>query len=112
MPEKDDLEDLKEERLQDLKSGSEEGQEAAEKRAEDRKDQLWNQAKRYMTSKAKSRLANVKAANEELALAVSKQILNLGKTGRIEKVDEEQMKDILKSIQGQKGNQSDIKFRR
>lgn len=110
MPERDDLEDLKEERLNELQQGEDE--EVAENRAEDRKNQLWNQAKQYMTADASSRLANVKAANEKLALAVARQIVRLGRTGRIENVSEEKMKDILKSLQNERKNDSDIKFRR
>lgn len=112
MAERDDLEDLKEERLKDLQEGEADEREVAENRAEERKNQLWNQAKQYMTSDAKSRLANVKAANEQLALAVAKQIVTLGRSGRIDQVDEQQMKNILKSLQDQKGSESDIKFRR
>ena len=112
MADRDDLEDLKEERVKDLQEGEVDDREVAENRAKERKNQLWNQAKQYMSSDAKSRLANVKAANEQLALTVAKQIVTLGRSGRIEKVDEQQMKNILKSLQDQKGSESDIKFRR
>lgn len=112
MADRDDLEDLKEERLKNLQEGETDEREVAENRAEERKNHLWNQAKQYMSADARSRLANVKAANEQLALAVAKQIVTLGRSGRIETVDEQQMKNILKSLQDQKGSESDIKFRR
>ncbi|MFB6143888.1 MAG: DNA-binding protein [Candidatus Nanohaloarchaea archaeon] len=108
MPDEDEIEKLKEEKLREIQ----EGEEDQETRAEERKNQVWSQAKQYMSPDAKSRLANVKAANERLALAVARQIATLGKSGRIEKVDEEQMKSILKSVQDQKGSEPDIKFRR
>ncbi len=112
MVDDEELEKLREQRSKNLQSGSD-GQENAEEAAERQKQNIWNRAKQYMTSEAVSRLGNVKAANEDLALSVAQQVTRLGASGQINKVGEDQMKKILRSLQSEKEkNTSDIKFRR
>lgn len=113
MVEEDELDKLREERMNEIQGGDESSFEDQQESAEEQKQQLWNQAKQYMTSKARERLSNMKVANEHLAISVAQQIMMLGKSGRVTKVDDEQMKNILREIQkDKKQNQSDIKFRK
>ncbi len=113
MGDDEELEKLREERSKELQEQGSQDQESAEEAREQQKESIWNQAKQHMTSEAISRLGNVKAANEELALSVAQQVTRLGASGQIGKVDEDQMKKILRSLQSEKEkNESDIKFRR
>lgn len=113
MVDEDELEKLREERMNEIQNGEDSSLEEQEEAAEQQKQQLWNQAKKYLTSDAQERLSNMKVADEQLALSVAQQIAMLGKSGRVSQVDDEQMKRILKEIQkDKKQNQSDIKFRK
>jgi len=104
MVDDEELEKLRKQKREQL-----EEQEDVEDQLEKQKRHIWSRASQYMTGEARNRLANVKAVNEEKALAVARQIVTLGDSNRIKEVDEEEMKQILKSLQNQ--NQPDIKFR-
>jgi len=109
MSEKEDIEKLKEERMEELQDG----EVAAEDQAEERRQQIKQQAAQYLTEEARSRLGNIRAAEPDMAAAVEMQIAQLGETGRIDKIDDDQLKDILRSIGKERENdQTDIKFRR
>ena len=113
MVEEDELDKLREERMNEIQNGETSSIEDQQEEAEKQKQQLWEQAKQYMTSSARERLTNMKVANEQLAMSVAQQITMLGESGRVSKVDDDQMKSILKEIQkDKKENQSDIKFRK
>ncbi|PSH02501.1 MAG: hypothetical protein BRC26_00225 [Nanohaloarchaea archaeon QH_8_44_6] len=107
--EDDELEKLREEKRKEI----EENQESQEEQQKEMEKQVWGKAKQYMTSDAKDRLSNIKAADKRKALRVAQQIARMGETGRISKIDSSQMKNILRSIENEKQeSQSDIKFRR
>jgi programmed cell death protein 5 len=113
MVDEDEIDKLREERMNEIQNGDDSSVEDQQEAAEQQKQQLWDQAKQYMTSNARERLSNMKVANEQLAMSVAQQITMLGKSGRVSKVDDDQMKNILKEIQkDKKNNQSDIKFRK
>ncbi len=113
MVDEDELDKLREERMNEIQDGENSSVEDQQEAAEEQKQQLWDQAKQYMTSKARERLSNMKVANEQLAMSVAQQVMMLGQSGQITKVDDDQMKNILKEIQkDKKQNQSDIKFRK
>ncbi len=102
----DELERLREEKMK-------EQAEQAEKDEEDRRKQVKEMAAQYLSSDARSRLGNVRAANPELARQVETQIARMGEMGRLDEMTDSQLKDILKSVQKEKDdNDSDIKFRR
>lgn len=104
--EDDELERLREEKMK-------EQAEQAEKDDEDRRKQVKEMAAQYLSSDARSRLGNVRAANPELARQVETQIARMGEMGRLDEMTDSQLKDILKSVQKEKDdNDSDIKFRR
>lgn len=113
MVDEDELDRLREERMNQIQNGDNSSAEDQQETAEQQKQQLWDQAKQYMTSNARERLSTMKVANEELAMSVAQQITMLGESGRVSKVNDDQMKNILKEIQkDKKNNQSDIKFRK
>lgn len=105
----DELEKLREQKRNEL-----EGQEQSEEEAlEEQRSQVRKQASQYLTKDAKERLGNIRVAQPEIASSIEMQIARLGESGRIEKVTDGQLKDILKSFQNEKDkNSSDIKFRR
>lgn len=105
----EDIEDLREQKKKEL----EQQQESKEEAAEQQRKQIRQQAAQYLTKEAKSRLGNIRAANPEKASSVEMQIARLGKTGQIQNINDDQLKDILKSIsEEESSNDSDIKFRR
>lgn len=113
MVDEDELDKLREERMNEIQNGENSSVEDQQEAAEHQKQQLWDKAKQYMTSDARERLSNMRVANEQLAISVTQQIVMLGNSGRVSKVDDDQMKGILKEIQKDKEqNQSDIKFRK
>ena len=110
MPDEDELEKLREQKKQER---MQEQQEAREEQKEQVENQIWTQAKQYMTEDARNRLSNIKLADKEKAIAVAQQITRLGKSGRVRNVDDNRMKEILKNLnEEEKGKESDIKFRR
>lgn len=107
----DDLDELRKRKMEELQN--QDSRESAEEQMENRRQQIKQQAAKYLTKEARSRLGNIRAAQPDMASAVEMQIAQLGKSGRIDKMTDDQLKDILRSIknEGDK-NQSDIKFRR
>lgn len=106
----EELEKLREEKLDEMQEQSDEEREEAR---EQQKESIKQEAYQHMTQEAISRLGNVRAARPELAHAVTAQIARLGKTGRIDKVDDDSLKDILRELQKDKEeNQGNISFRR
>ncbi|MFB6175494.1 MAG: DNA-binding protein [Candidatus Nanohalobium sp.] len=107
MPDEDDLEKLREEKKSELQ------EQDAQEQEEERREQISQMASKYLTSEAQSRLANIKAADPDKASAVETQIAKLGRAGQIDKMTDDQLKSILKSVQEEKDkNKSNIKFRR
>lgn len=106
----EDIEDLREQKKKEIEEQQKEGQEKAE---EERRQEIKQEASKYLTKDAKSRLGNIRAANPDKAASVEMQIARLGKTGQIDKITDDQLKDILKSInEEESSNKHDIKFRR
>ncbi|MFB6100210.1 MAG: DNA-binding protein [Candidatus Nanohalobium sp.] len=108
----EDIEDIEELREQKRKK-MQENQESQEEALEERRKQVKQQAAQYLTKEAKSRLGNIRAADPDKAASVEMQIARLGKTGQIKKINDDQLKDILRSIsEEEKQDEPDIKFRR
>jgi len=114
MVDENELDKLREERMNQIQNGDGSSAQDQKEQAEKQKQQLWEKAKQYMSSDARERLSTMKIANEHLAISVAQQItMLLGESGRVSKVDDDQMKNILRQIQkDKKQNQSDIKFRK
>ena len=108
MPEEDELEKIREQKRKETQK-----QESREKQEKERRDEISKMASQYLTSEAQSRLANIKAADPDKASAVESQIAKLGQAGQISEMTDDQLKDILKSLQNEKDkNKTNIKFRR
>lgn len=94
----DELEKLREQKRNEI----EEQQQSEEEALEDQRDQIKQQASKYLTKNAKERMGNIRVAQPDLASSIEMQIARLGRSGRVEKVTDEQLKDILKSFQSEK----------
>ncbi|MFP4174518.1 MAG: DNA-binding protein [Halobacteriales archaeon] len=98
MTEDDDLEKLREEKmkkLQEQKGG--EAQEEAQQRAEAQKKAVLRQS---LEPEARERLNALNMAKPEFAEQVERQIVALAQSGRLQgKIDEEQMKQLLRKLQ-------------
>jgi programmed cell death protein 5 len=108
MTDDEELERLKEERMDELDSS-----ESREEAAEDQREQVKKLAAKYLTKDARSRMGNIRAAKPELASSVEMQIARLGRMGQIDENDitDERLKDILRKVQ-KSDEDTDIKFRR
>lgn len=109
MTEDDELEKLREEKMEQFQ---EQGEEDA---AEDQRKQIKQQASKYLTSDAQSRLGNIRAADKEKASAIEMQLAQMGRAGRIQEnsITDERLKNILRELgEEESENKGDIKFRR
>ncbi len=106
MVDDEELEKLREQRRQELQD-----EESGEKAVDRQRDQIKSLAAKYLTKDARERLGSVRMAKPELASAVEAQIAQLGRMGQVDKIDDDQLKKILKEIQNS-GEDTDIKFRR
>jgi programmed cell death protein 5 len=107
----DELEKLREEKMKKMQ----EQQQSQEDQLEEQRKNIKQQASKYMTSDAVSRLGNVRAAKPELAHSVEAQVARLGQMGRIEEngMTEDHLKEILRDLQkDQEENEGNISFRR
>jgi len=107
MVDDEELDKLREERKNEIEEQSGESGDAVEQQRE----QIRNLASKYLTKDARERLGNIRAAKPELASAVETQIAQLGRMGQIDKLDDDQLKNILKEVQ-KSDEDNDIKFRR
>jgi len=108
LPDEDELEKIREQKRKEAQQ-----QESRQQQEKEQREQISKLAAQYLTSEAQSRLANIKAADPDKASAVETQIAKLGQAGQISEMTDDQLKDILKSLQNEKDkNQSNIKFRR
>ncbi len=97
MPEKD-KEDIRKEKLKKLKEqkGQQEQVEEQKRQAEAQKKAL---LRKYLTSEARSRLSNIRMARPEFAKKIESAVIQLVKAGRIQpKMDDDQLKDLLKKL--------------
>ena len=109
----DELEKLREEKMNEMQDQPE-GQEIdPEEQQQQRREQIKQKAAQYLASEAKSRLGNIRAAQPDLASSIEMQIARMGEAGQVKKIDDDELKRILKQIQNEKDeNQTNIKFRR
>lgn len=104
----DELEKLKEERLDELE-GQDAG-EAAEKQQEEIRKQLKKIAAQILTDDARSRLGNIRVADPDLASAIEYQLVQLHRAGQIQgKIGDDELKRLLKRIREAEDEQ-DIKY--
>lgn len=97
----DDLEKLREEKMKELQERGEggESQEEAKQRAEAQKKAVLRQT---LEPEARERLEALKMAKPQFAEQVEQQVVALAQSGRVQgKIDEEQMKQLLRKLQPQ-----------
>ena len=102
----DELEKLKRERLRKMQQGSNQ-QQIQEEQA---RQQLKKIASQILTKEAKSRLANIRIAKPDMASTIELRLVQLYRMGSInEKITDEQLKNMLKKLQENKGS-TNIKY--
>lgn len=100
-PSDDELERLREEKLNELKEQAEdsEGSEAMEAQREQAEAQRKAVLRQNLTDGARQRLNTVKMSKPDVGQRVEQQIVALAQSGRIQgKIDEEKMKLLLKEM--------------
>ncbi len=98
----DDIEQLRQEKLEQLRDQAQGNDEAAERRqqaqnrAEAQKKALLRQ---HLTDGARKRLNTVKMSKPEFGEQVEQQIIALAQSGRVrDQIDEDQMKELLQEL--------------
>jgi programmed cell death protein 5 len=101
-PSDDDLEQLREERIEQLRDRAEgggdqaAGEEAAQDRAEAQKKAVLRQT---LTDGARKRLNTVKMSKPQVGEQIEQQVVALAQSGRVQdKIDEDQMKELLREL--------------
>ncbi|MFC7046989.1 DNA-binding protein [Halobacteriaceae archaeon GCM10025711] len=102
-PDDDRIEELRREKLEELKEqqggsseAQEQAQEQAQQQAEAQKQALLRQ---YLTDGARQRLNSVRMSKPQFADQVEQQVLALAQSGRLqEQIDDQQMKQLLQEL--------------
>ena len=100
-PSDEELEELREKKMEQLKEQQEEGgdaeaQQAAQEQAEAQKKAILRQ---HLTDGARKRLNTVKMSKPEAGEQVEQQIVSLARSGRLgQQIDVEQMKQLLSEL--------------
>ncbi len=107
----DEIERLREEKMKELqdRKGSEQQRKEMQESRERQKEAI---LKQILEPEARERLNAIQMAKPDFADKVEQQLIALAQTGRIQgKIDEEQMKSILKKLQSSDKKDFDIKRR-
>ncbi|MFP3872150.1 MAG: DNA-binding protein [Candidatus Natronoplasma sp.] len=102
MADKEELEKIKEKKMQEIKESqqAEDSRKEAEEKMEAQKKALLRQV---MTSDARERLGRVRVARPQLAEKIESQIIALAQRGATKgKIDDKTLKELLKKISGEK----------
>ncbi|RZN63483.1 DNA-binding protein [Methanonatronarchaeum sp. AMET6-2] len=104
----EEIKKLREKKLKELQDKGAEGvSEEQEQEMENRKKQI---LRKIMTPEARQRLKNLSMVKPEFTESIQQQLIMLARSGRIQgKIDDDQLKEILKQAQGDK---KDINIRR
>ncbi|GAB3682621.1 DNA-binding protein [Salinarchaeum chitinilyticum] len=101
MSNEEDIDDLREKKLQELQDQAEgedqaEAQQARQESAEAQKKAMLRQ---HLTDGARKRLNTVKMSKPEFGEQVEQQVLALARSGRVQgRIDEDQMKELLSEL--------------
>ena len=102
-PDDDRLEELREQKKEELKErqqGTPEGaetQQAAQEQAEAKREAI---LKQHLTDGARQRLNAIEMSKPQVAQKVKQQLVALAQSGRVQdRIDEPQMKELLKELQ-------------
>jgi programmed cell death protein 5 len=99
-PSEEELEELRKQKMEQLKDqqgeGDAEAQQAAQQQADAQKKAILRQ---HLTDGARKRLNTVKMSKPEVGEQVEQQIVALARSGRVgDTIDEEQMKQLLSEL--------------
>ncbi len=100
-PSEEELERLREEKMEQIKEqqGGEDQQEAMEAQREQAEAQKKAVLRQNLTDGARKRLNTVKMSKPDVGEQVEQQLVALAQSGRIQqKIDEEQMKELLQEL--------------
>jgi programmed cell death protein 5 len=101
MPDEDDLEELRQEKMEQLKEQQqgevdEEAMQAQQEQADAQKQAILRQ---YLTDGARKRLNTVKMSKPDHGEQIERQVLALAQSGRVQgQIDEDQMKELLSEL--------------
>lgn len=95
----DDIEELREKKLEQLRDQAQDDQETQQARQNQREAQRKAALRKHLTDGARKRLNTVKMSKPDFGQQVEQQILALAQSGRIQdQIDEEQMKQLLQEL--------------
>jgi programmed cell death protein 5 len=100
-PDDEELERLRQEKMEKLREQQQQGQGGEEVEAQRQQAEAQKQAllRQYLTDGARKRLNTVKMSKPQFGEKVEQQVLALAQSGRIQgKVDEEKMKSLLSEL--------------
>lgn len=110
-PRDEELERLREERLQELQEGEQDQEELAQAQREAAEEQKQALLRRFLTDGARKRLNTVKMSRPDHGERIEQQLVALIQSGRVNgQIDEAQMKRLLHELQPDK-KEFDIKRR-
>lgn len=102
-PDDDRLEELREQKMEELKDRKQGGgdtaerQQAAQEQAEAQREAV---LKKHLTDGARQRLNAIEMSKPQVAKQVKQQVVALAQSGRVQnRIDEQQMKELLKELQ-------------
>jgi programmed cell death protein 5 len=101
MPDEDELEELRQERMEELRERQqgEADEEAMQRQQEEAEAQKQAVLRQYLTDGARKRLNTVKMSRPEHGEQVEQQIIALAQSGRVQgQIDEDQMKELLREL--------------
>ena len=105
----EDLEALRKKRLQQLMQQQSEQEMQQQMQMEQVDQQIKTIMYQIMTPDARERLGNIRAANPEFARQIEIMLIQLYQAGRLpKKINDEQLKEILKKIQSQQQRETTI----
>ncbi|MFB6152576.1 MAG: DNA-binding protein [Haloarculaceae archaeon] len=100
-PSDEELEELREKKMEQLKERQEQGvdEDAREAQREQMEAQKKAILRQHLTDGARKRLNTVKMSKPQFGEQVEQQVITLAQSGRIQgKIDEEKMKDLLREL--------------
>ena len=99
-PDEDDLERLREEKMEQLQDrDGEQAREQAQARQQQAEAQRKAVLRQYLTDGARKRLNSVKMSKPDFGERVEQQVVALAQSGRIkDRIDEDQMKELLREL--------------
>ena len=101
MPDEDELEELRQKKMEQLKEqqGGEANEEAMQAQREQAEAQKKAVLRKYLTDGARKRLNTVKMSKPDQGDQIEQQLVALAKSGRVQgQIDEDQMKELLQEL--------------